>query len=47
MFGKRDRHPAASKAKVAPEATKPTRIVAELTKDSRVHPVQIRQWRGS
>ena len=45
MTGKRERHAAAFKAKVAPEAAKPTRTVAELAKPYQVHPVQISQWK--
>ena len=39
------RHPAAFKAKVALEAAKQTRTVAELAKVFQVHPVQISQWK--
>ena len=39
------RHPAAFKAKVALEAVKQTRTVAELAKAFQVHPVQISQWK--
>ena len=45
MTGKRRRHPAAFKAKVALEAAKQTRTVAELAKTFQVHPVQISQWK--
>jgi putative transposase len=45
MTGKRRRHSAAFKAKVALEATKQTRTVAELAKAFQVHPVQIGQWK--
>jgi transposase-like protein len=45
MTGKRKRHPAAFKAKVALEAAKPTRTVAELAKAYQVHPVQSSQWK--
>ena len=45
MTGKRKRHPAAFKAKVALEAAKQTRSVAELAKTFQVHPVQISQWK--
>ena len=45
MTGKRKRHPAAFKAKVALEAAKQTRTVAELAKAYQVHPVQISQWK--
>jgi transposase-like protein len=41
----RKRHPAAFKAKVALEAAKQTRTVAELARTYQVHPVQISQWR--
>ncbi len=41
MAGKR--HPAAFKAKVALEAAKQTKAVAELAKAYQVHPVQISQ----
>ena len=39
------RHPAAFKAKVALEAVKQTRTLAELSKAFQVHPVQISQWK--
>jgi putative transposase len=39
------RHPAAFKAKVALEAAMQTRTLAELSKASQVHPVQISQWK--
>jgi transposase-like protein len=45
MTGKRKRHSAAFKAKVALEAAKQTRTVAELAKTYQVHPVQISQWK--
>ena len=45
MTGKRKRHSAAFKAKVALEAAKQTRTVAELAKVYQVHPVQISQWK--
>jgi transposase-like protein len=45
MTGKRQRHSAAFKAKVALEAIKQTRTVAELAKVFQVHPVQISQWK--
>ena len=45
MTGKRRRHPAAFKARVALEAAKQTRTVAELAKTFQVHPVQISQWK--
>jgi transposase-like protein len=45
MTGKRKRHSAAFKAKVALEAAKQTRTVAELAKTFQVHPVQISQWK--
>ena len=45
MAGKRRRHAAAFKAKVALEAAKQTRTVAELAKAFQVHPVQISQWK--
>ena len=45
MAGTRKRHSAAFKAKVALEATKQTRTVAELAKAYQVHPVQISQWK--
>ena len=45
MTGKRKRHSAAFKAKVALEAVKQTRTVAELAKTFQVHPVQISQWK--
>src|SRR4051812_16251734 len=45
MTAKRKRHPAAFKAKVALEAAKQTKTVAELAKAFHVHPVQISQWK--
>ena len=45
MVGRRKRHPAAFKAKVALEAAKQTKTVAELAKAYQVHPVQISQWK--
>ena len=45
MAGRRKRHPAAFKAKVALEAAKQTRTVAELAQAYQVHPVQISQWK--
>ncbi len=45
MTGPRKRHSAAFKAKVALEAARQTRTVAELAKAYQVHPVQISQWK--
>jgi transposase-like protein len=45
MTGKRKRHAAAFKAKVALEAAKQSKTVAELAKAYQVHPVQISQWK--
>lgn len=45
MTGKRKRHSAAFKAKVALEAVRQTRTVTELAKVFQVHPVQISQWK--
>jgi transposase-like protein len=45
MAGARKRHSASFKAKVALEATKQTRTIAELAKAYQVHPVQISQWK--
>ena len=45
MTGPRKRHSASFKAKVALEAAKRTRTVAELAKAYQVHPVQISQWK--
>ena len=45
MTGKHRRHSAAFKAKVALEAAKPSKTVAELAKTFQVHPVQISQWK--
>jgi transposase-like protein len=45
MTGKRRRHAASFKAKVALEAAKQSRTVAELAKAYQVHPVQISQWK--
>jgi putative transposase len=39
------RHPAAFKARVALEAAKQTRTVAELARVYQIHPVQISQWK--
>jgi len=45
MAGTRKRYSAAFKARVALEATKQTRTLAELSKAFQVHPVQISQWK--
>jgi transposase-like protein len=45
MTGKRRRHSASFKAKVALEAAKQTKTLAELAKMFQVHPVQISQWK--
>lgn len=45
MAGARKRHSASFKAKVALEAAKQTRTLAELAKAYQVHPVQISQWK--
>lgn len=45
MAGPRKRHSATFKAKVALEAAKQTRTVAELAKLYQLHPVQISQWK--
>ena len=45
MAGIRKRHSASFKAKVALEAAKQTRTIAELAKTYPVHPVQISQWK--
>jgi putative transposase len=45
MAGKHRHHPAAFKAKVALEAAKQTRTLAELSRAFQVHPVQISQWK--
>jgi transposase-like protein len=45
MTGKRKRHSAAFKAKVALEAARQAKTVAELAKMYQVHPVQISQWK--
>jgi transposase-like protein len=45
MNGIRKRHPAAFKARVAIEAAKQTRTLAELARAYSVHPVQISQWK--
>ena len=45
MTGTRKRHPAAFKARVALEAAKQTRTIAELARAFQVHPVQISQWK--
>lgn len=41
----RKRHSAAFKAKVALEAVKQDKTIAELAKRHQVHPVQISQWK--
>lgn len=41
----RKRHSAAFKAKVALEAVKQDRTIAELARQHQVHPVQISQWK--
>ena len=45
MAATRKRHSASFKAKVALEAAKQTKTVAELAKAFQVHPVQISQWK--
>jgi putative transposase len=45
MTGKRKRHSAAFKARVALEAAKQDRTLAELARAYQVHPVQISQWK--
>jgi transposase-like protein len=45
MPGKRKRHAAGFKAKVALEAAKQNKTVAELAKTFQLHPVQISQWK--
>ena len=45
MAARRKRHPASFKAKVALEAAKQTKTIAELAKTFQVHPVQISQWK--
>ena len=45
MSGQRRRHSAAFKAKVALEAARQTKTIAELAKTFQVHPVQISQWK--
>ena len=45
MAGTRKQHTASFKAKVALEAAKQTRTIAELAKAYQVHPVQISQWK--
>jgi putative transposase len=45
MSGKRRRHSPGFKAKVALEAARQTKTVAELAKTFQVHPVQISQWK--
>lgn len=41
----RRQHPPAFKAKVAVEALKETKTIAELSSQFAVHPTQIKQWR--
>jgi putative transposase len=45
MSRQRRRHSAAFKAKVALEAARQTKTVAELAKTFQVHPVEISQWK--
>ena len=45
MTGIKKRHPAAFKARVALEAAKQTRTLAELSGRYQVHSVQISQWK--
>jgi transposase-like protein len=45
MGATRKRHTASFKAKVALEAAKQTRTIAELAKAYQVHPVQVSQWK--
>jgi transposase-like protein len=45
MAGTQKRHAAAFKAKVAIEAAKQDKTLAELAKAYGVHPVQISQWK--
>ena len=45
MAVKCKRHPASFRTKVALEAAKQTRTIAELAKTFQVHPVQISQWK--
>jgi putative transposase len=45
MGGTRKRYSVAFKARVALEATRQTRTLAELSKSFQVHPVQISQWK--
>src|SRR5438309_11403982 len=45
MKGSRKRYPASFKARVALEAAKQTRTLAELSGRYRVHSVQISQWK--
>jgi transposase-like protein len=45
MTGTRKRHSAGFKARVALEAAKQTRTLAELARAFQVHPVQISQWK--
>ena len=45
MTGTRKRHGAAFQARVALEAAKQTKTLAELARTFQVHPVQISQWK--
>ena len=45
MTGTRKRHSAAFKGRVALEAAKQTKTLAELSRAFQVHPVQISQWK--
>ena len=45
MAGARKRHPAVLKVRIAVEAAKQTKTLAELAKALQVHPVPISQWK--
>jgi Transposase len=45
MTGTRKQYSAAFKARVALEAAKSTRTLAELSRAFQVHPVQVSQWK--
>ena len=45
MTGTRKRHSAAFKARVALEAAKQNKTLAELSRAFQIHPVQISQWK--
>lgn len=45
MKGKRKRHSAAFKAKVAMEAMMGIKTVAQIARENSIHPIQVSQWK--